>query len=149
MWLKLTTQLPMFSTLKVRPRGAARRHQREVETSSVPEEPLLFERQIEDGDTLQGIALKYGCPVSMNRFWESEWFLLPKRADVLQQSRLAQCCKFLSPGSPRLPVLGQGDLLPDAGIPGGRPEMTLSQLLEGMQNSITTQIGVQLVKQSH
>ena len=137
----------------MRPRGAARRHQREVETSSVHEEPLLFERQIEDGDTLQGIALKYGCPVSINSFWESERFLLPKQADILQQSRLAQCCKFLSPGSPRLPVLGLGDLLPDAGSPdagspGGRPEMTISQLLEGIQNSITTN-RVQLVKQSH
>ncbi len=34
-----------------------------------------------------------------------------------------QCCKFLSPGRPRLPVFGQGYLLPEAGSPGGRPKM--------------------------
>ncbi len=33
---------------------------------------------------------------------------------------LCQCWKFLSPGRPRLPVLGLGDLLPEAGSPGGR-----------------------------
>ncbi len=39
-----------------------------------------------------------------------------------------QCCKFLSPGRPRLPVLGQGYLLLEAGSPGGdlkRPSLAL------------------------
>ena len=48
-----------------------------------------------------------------------------------------------------LPVLGLGYLLPEAGSPGGRPEMTISQFLEDFQQSITTQIGVQLVQQIH
>ncbi len=56
-----------------------------------------------------------------------------------------QCWKFLSPGHPRLPVLGLGYLLPEAGSPGGRPEIMISQLLEGLQHSITIQFGVQLV----
>ncbi len=33
-----------------------------------------------------------------------------------------QCWKFLLPGRPRLPVLGLGDLLPEAGSPGGQPK---------------------------
>ena len=60
-----------------------------------------------------------------------------------------QCCKFLSPGRPRLPGFGSGYLLPEACSPGGRPKMTISQLLIGLQNSITTQIAVQRVEQIH
>ncbi len=56
-----------------------------------------------------------------------------------------QCCKFLSPGRPRLPGLGSGYLLPEARSPSGRPKMTISQLLVGLQKSITTQIAVQRV----
>ncbi len=48
-----------------------------------------------------------------------------------------QCWKFLSPSRPRLPVLGLGYLLPEAGSPGWRPEIMISQLLEGLQHSIT------------
>ncbi len=46
---------------------------------------------------------------------------------------------FLSPGHPRLPVLGQGDLLQETGSPGGRPPNSISHLLQTLQNSITTQ----------
>ena len=42
---------------------------------------------------------------------------------------IGQCCKFLSPSHPRLPVLGQGYLLWEAGSPGGRPKNAISQLL--------------------
>ena len=57
-----------------------------------------------------------------------------------------QCCKFLSPGRLRLPGLGSGYLFPEAGSPGGRPKMTISQLLVGLQNSMTTPIAVQRVE---
>ncbi len=57
-----------------------------------------------------------------------------------------QRCKFLSPGRPRLPVLGQGYLFPEAGSPGGRPKNAISQLLFIPQNSITTQFAVEMTK---
>ena len=63
-----------------------------------------------------------------------------------EKTDLKQCCKFLSPGRPRLPGLGSGYLILEAGSPGGQPKMTISQLLEGLQNSITTQIAVQRVE---
>ena len=47
--------------------------------------------------------------------------------------------------SPRLPVLGQGYLLPEAGSSGGRPKNTISQLLIVPQSSITTQFAVEMV----
>ena len=48
-------------------------------------------------------------------------------ANLLRHHDSMQCCKFLSPGCPRRSGLGLGDLLSDAGSPGGRPEMTISQ----------------------
>ncbi len=71
----------------------------------------------------------------------------PSKSSTILSSK--QCCKFLSPGRPRLPGLGLGYLLPEAGSPGGRPKMTISRLLIGLQNSITTQIAVQMVEQIH
>ncbi len=50
------------------------------------------------------------------------------------------------PGRPRLPVLGQGYLFPEAGSPGGRPKNVISQLLFTPQNSITTQFAVETAK---
>ncbi len=58
---------------------------------------------------------------------------------------LTQCWKFLSPGRPRRSDLGLGDLFSDAGSPDGRPEMVISQLLWGLQTSMTTQFAVQRV----
>ncbi len=45
------------------------------------------------------------------------------------QVGLHQCWKFLSPGRPRLPDLGLGDILPEASSPGRRPKNPISQLL--------------------
>ncbi len=46
---------------------------------------------------------------------------------------------------PRLLVLGQDYLLPEAGSPSGWREIAISQLLAGLQHFITTQFGVQLI----
>ncbi len=54
-----------------------------------------------------------------------------------------QCWKFLSPGRPRRSGLGLGDLFPEVGSPGGRPEMAISRLLRGLQTSMTTRFAVQ------
>ncbi len=51
------------------------------------------------------------------------------------------------PRSPEatVPVLDLGYLLLEVGSPGERPEIAISQLLEDLQHSITTQFGVELV----
>ncbi len=41
-------------------------------------------------------------------------------------------------------ALGPGNLLPQVGSPGGRRKIAISQLLDVLQQTITTEIGVQL-----
>ncbi len=53
---------------------------------------------------------------------QHEVYSLYYNKQTYQSAVSDQCCKFLSPGRPRLPVLGQGYLLLKAGSPGGRPE---------------------------
>ncbi len=45
---------------------------------------------------------------------------------------------------PRLPVLGLGDLLPEAGSHGGRAQKSVSQLLFVLHDFITTQTAVEI-----
>ncbi len=42
--------------------------------------------------------------------------------------------------------LGLGNLLQEAGSPGGRPQKSISQLLQVLQDSITTQFAVDMVE---
>ncbi len=60
-----------------------------------------------------------------------------------------QCWKFLSPGRPRRSGLGLGDLFPEVGSPGWWPEIAISQLLWGLQCSMTTQFAVQRAVWTH
>ena len=52
-----------------------------------------------------------------------------KKQMILLMFHFNQCWKFLSPGRPRRSGLGLGDLFPEVGSPGGRPEMAISQVL--------------------
>ena len=49
---------------ELRPRGKARTHQKEMEAHEAAE-PQYLERPIADGDTLQGVALKFGVQVKL------------------------------------------------------------------------------------
>ncbi len=69
--------------------------------------------------------------------------------ELILTKLLYQCWKFLSPGRPRWSGLDLGNLFSDLVSLGWRPEMTIFQLLWGLQTSMTTQFAVQRVVWAH
>ena len=55
-----------FEMENIRSRKGQRNHELPKET-----ETLFVKRNIEDGDTLQSLSLRYGCPVSLFHFCKS------------------------------------------------------------------------------
>ena len=50
---------------ELRARGKTRQH---LQAAEKKEEEVFIEREIEDGDTITSIALKYGCPVGTKSY---------------------------------------------------------------------------------
>ena len=82
---------------EVRARGKARNHN--LPKTVVDDVPQFINYQIKDGDTLQNIALKFACPVSMAHLllvlFKAVFHLVAHHRAVQHRTRLAfyQCCR--------------------------------------------------------
>ena len=52
-----------MSQLPARRAGKSKRKRKKSTNASDASQPLIFERKVEEGDTLQNVAVKYGCQV--------------------------------------------------------------------------------------